>query len=277
MPDSGRQYISLQEAAQYCGYSQEYLSLRARQGKLKAVKIGRNWVTTKEWVQGYEKKVKEYNNQLRAEELAVSKQKAQEFKLPELKLSFFKNLAFGKNLVSSFARNKQFLKPALGLSLVFVLVIGGIAMSRELVNGFNHFVFEATPYLKNIVADVSDGANDLINNPEIKENAKQTINTVGEYNQWLKYGFLNTSQKIVLGYSLSDDFVEKKIFSFAERLFSAPKAFANIFNDYFQREKYFSFKWKLPKIEIPEFKLSEVQLPKFLKVELPKFSLPKIN
>ena len=59
MPDSGRQYISLQEAAQYCGYSQEYLSLRARQGKLKAVKIGRNWVTTKEWVQGYEKKVKE--------------------------------------------------------------------------------------------------------------------------------------------------------------------------------------------------------------------------
>ncbi len=46
-------YISLQEATKYCNYSQEYLSLRARQGKLKAIKIGRNWVTTKKWVKEY--------------------------------------------------------------------------------------------------------------------------------------------------------------------------------------------------------------------------------
>jgi hypothetical protein len=46
-------YISLQEATQYCGYTQEYLSLRARQGKLKAVKFGRNWVTKKEWLDEY--------------------------------------------------------------------------------------------------------------------------------------------------------------------------------------------------------------------------------
>ncbi|MDD4990265.1 MAG: hypothetical protein PHW31_03050, partial [Candidatus Pacebacteria bacterium] len=50
----GQKYISLQEAAQYSEiYSQEYLSLRARQGKLKAIKFGRNWVTTKEWVDKY--------------------------------------------------------------------------------------------------------------------------------------------------------------------------------------------------------------------------------
>jgi len=47
------QYISLQEATKYCNYSQEYLSLRARQRKLKAVKIGRNWVTKKEWIEEY--------------------------------------------------------------------------------------------------------------------------------------------------------------------------------------------------------------------------------
>jgi len=46
-------YISLQEATKYCNYSQEYLSLRARQGKLKAEKIGRNWVTKKEWIVKY--------------------------------------------------------------------------------------------------------------------------------------------------------------------------------------------------------------------------------
>lgn len=46
-------YISLQQASEYCSYSQEYLSLRARQKKLKAKKIGRNWVTTKEWLDEY--------------------------------------------------------------------------------------------------------------------------------------------------------------------------------------------------------------------------------
>ncbi len=46
-------YISLQEATKYCDYSQEYLSLRARQGKLKAIKFGRNWVTKKEWLDEY--------------------------------------------------------------------------------------------------------------------------------------------------------------------------------------------------------------------------------
>ena len=42
--------ISLQDASVYSGYSQKYLNLRARQGKLKAFKAGRNWMTSKEWV-----------------------------------------------------------------------------------------------------------------------------------------------------------------------------------------------------------------------------------
>ncbi|MBU4082825.1 hypothetical protein KKB98_02695, partial [Patescibacteria group bacterium] len=46
-------YISLKEASELCSYSQDYLSLRARQGKLKAAKMGRNWVTRKEWVKEY--------------------------------------------------------------------------------------------------------------------------------------------------------------------------------------------------------------------------------
>jgi len=47
------EYITLAEASKLCAYSQEYLSLRARQGKLGAVKKGRNWVTTKEWLWEY--------------------------------------------------------------------------------------------------------------------------------------------------------------------------------------------------------------------------------
>ena len=53
-------YVSLAEAAKHSSYSQDYLSLRARQGKLKAVKQGRNWVTKKEWVKEYEKENSEY-------------------------------------------------------------------------------------------------------------------------------------------------------------------------------------------------------------------------
>ena len=46
-------YIRLKEAAKYCKYSMEYLSLLARTGKLPAVKIQRNWMTTIEAVEEY--------------------------------------------------------------------------------------------------------------------------------------------------------------------------------------------------------------------------------
>ncbi len=58
-------YISLTEAANLCDYSQEYLSLRARQGKLQATKLGRNWVTTPAWLYRYLQSVEEARIQQR--------------------------------------------------------------------------------------------------------------------------------------------------------------------------------------------------------------------
>lgn len=46
-------FIPLSEAAQGSPYSQEYLSLLVRKGRLKGKKIGRNWYTTREIVQSY--------------------------------------------------------------------------------------------------------------------------------------------------------------------------------------------------------------------------------
>lgn len=46
-------YISLSEATKYCPYSQEYLSLIARRGKLNAVKFQRNWMTTRDAIKEY--------------------------------------------------------------------------------------------------------------------------------------------------------------------------------------------------------------------------------
>lgn len=51
------EYISLKKATEYCNYSADYLKLRARQGKLKAVKLGRNWFTTRKWLEDYENQV----------------------------------------------------------------------------------------------------------------------------------------------------------------------------------------------------------------------------
>src|SRR3989338_11523354 len=62
--DNKSDFISLQEASQYCGYSQEYLSLRARQKKLKATKRGRNWATTREWLEEYVQQSESYKAKL---------------------------------------------------------------------------------------------------------------------------------------------------------------------------------------------------------------------
>ncbi len=47
------EWISLREASEGSPYSQEYLSLLARTGRLEALRRGRNWVTTRQAVETY--------------------------------------------------------------------------------------------------------------------------------------------------------------------------------------------------------------------------------
>ncbi len=62
-------YISLVEAAKISPYSEPYLRLRARQGKLKSIKIGRKWMTTAEWLQDYSRRVQDWNDKIKAKQL----------------------------------------------------------------------------------------------------------------------------------------------------------------------------------------------------------------
>jgi Fic family protein len=55
-PEDKYGYISLKEATKLCGYGLEYLSYLARTGKLDAVKMQRNWMTTHEAVMDYVEK-----------------------------------------------------------------------------------------------------------------------------------------------------------------------------------------------------------------------------
>jgi Fic family protein len=51
------EWIPLREAAQGTPYSQEYLSLLARKGRLEAIKRGRVWMTTRRAVAAYRQSV----------------------------------------------------------------------------------------------------------------------------------------------------------------------------------------------------------------------------
>lgn len=50
------EFITLAEATKYCDYGQEYLSKLAKEGRLDAHKLKRNWVTTKSAVEEYAKR-----------------------------------------------------------------------------------------------------------------------------------------------------------------------------------------------------------------------------
>lgn len=51
------EWIPLQDAARGTPYSQEYLSLLARLGRLDAIKVGRVWHTTRAALEAYRKSV----------------------------------------------------------------------------------------------------------------------------------------------------------------------------------------------------------------------------
>jgi Fic family protein len=55
---ANEQWIPLAQAAEGTSYTQEYLSLLARQGRIEAIKRGRNWFTTRKAVKAYQDSVK---------------------------------------------------------------------------------------------------------------------------------------------------------------------------------------------------------------------------
>lgn len=56
--------ISMTQAAEMTPYTAEYLSLLARRGKIRAVKISRDWLTTKEEVAFYLRKQQEKHKKI---------------------------------------------------------------------------------------------------------------------------------------------------------------------------------------------------------------------
>ena len=160
-------YISLQEATRYSPYSQEYLSLRARSGKLKALKIGRNWVTTREWLEEYLKKVEDYTINHRHDENRLISSFVQP---PEnLPVGELPDMVGGKRIFNPV--NFQ-VRTSVIFALAFILLLAGSVFGKEaLLDTFekvdsyvqqtaklgDEFIFANADKLSQGISDVSTG------------------------------------------------------------------------------------------------------------------------
>ncbi|MDP3093705.1 MAG: hypothetical protein Q8N16_02980 [bacterium] len=244
------QYISLQEATKYCHYSQEYLSLRARRGKIKAIKVGRNWVTTKDWVQEYVRQTQSYSEYVQginAGEISVQpkEQKLAELKLPSQFPSVLAKSAFILGLVSVF------------------IIIGGIAASKV------DFKEAFSETLANVSQNLSA--------PALKNSAKNVGADIGEYGNWLEDGVFGPVRKIAFAYSRANDYVEEKLIFLGEKAISVTKVFVRSFKQLSFAEEDLGFEWRLPKIRLPKIELPKIDTSIITRIRLPevRFALPK--
>src|SRR3989344_6542721 len=75
------EYIPLSEAGKILNTSRDYMNVLVRRGKLRAVKLGRNWVTTREWIGEYRNGFPPKADQPWAENIS----KFQDLKIPKFK------------------------------------------------------------------------------------------------------------------------------------------------------------------------------------------------
>ncbi|MBI2624796.1 MAG: hypothetical protein HYW70_00450 [Candidatus Nealsonbacteria bacterium] len=151
-----KNYISLQNATKLCNYSQEYLSLRARQGKLKAIKLGRNWVTKKEWLEGYIKTAESYKEWLNG---------MINFRQPPA------NLPIGELKVFKDSKSFTVFLPALAFISAAVLIFAGTVFGKSVLQ---HVYSDILPHLSSGLAVAN-----------AKEAFSGTKELLAEYIKWV--------------------------------------------------------------------------------------------
>src|SRR3990167_7024399 len=160
-------YIPLAEAASYVPYSQDYLSLLARKGKLHAKKIGRNWHTTVEAVLEYHKNQKQFVSdntsdfvsdqtpqladyvppesfqdekvEIRNVEQKNNEQVSSDNELLKIKGNYFRRIKIFSGISSSSSK-------IVLASVMLFIIFGGVKLSfaDELVAGIKNFFKDAT-------------------------------------------------------------------------------------------------------------------------------------
>ncbi|OGZ18691.1 MAG: hypothetical protein A2175_00150 [Candidatus Nealsonbacteria bacterium RBG_13_42_11] len=202
-----KKYLSLQEAGQFCEYSQEYLSLRARQGKLKAVKFGRNWVTTKEWLEEYLGKAQEYNNKLNYilenNKFVPPPANLPVFKVPVLRFGFVVALVFCLITASGVFGKSSFQGAFEKLDPYVHNINQGIGQATNLVlqdfgQSFKNVYEDFSPVLAEFSENFDRGLA-----KELEITTPQSANIGG--------AIKNFSQAIAKTYNAANEFIENKL------------------------------------------------------------------
>ena len=200
-------YITLGEATKYCDYSQDYLSLRARQGKLRAVKFGKKWMTKRDWLYEY---LKKHKNALRPHK-------------DEL-----------QPLISSYAPKAPIARLIFLSALVFVLLVASISIRKylpdpylikisEQSNKLLSFsvlpIMEGFPILKDIRGSIKENLSFF---KDFTKGVSERYITANDFvdkkpdNVWQKINnfFVKTYQSITrsLSFSLTDNLLTEDVF-----------------------------------------------------------------
>lgn len=168
--------ISLREAVNYCSYSQEYLSLRARNGKLKSIKIGRAWMTTREWLDEYIGRVEKYkeeldkkhNNKINLSSVVVEKVSAKKIappiELPTIESDYEKKeLVFNEFPSYCYKPKKSFLNFSLLYFFALIAVSISMVFSQPIFNSVSNDAMGAAVFTGSAVDVILDlGANSLL-------------------------------------------------------------------------------------------------------------------
>ncbi|SRR6056297_1494983 len=208
MSEKEANYISLKEATKYCQYSQEYLSLRARQGKLKATKIGRNWATTKEWVKEYEKRMEAYK---KGEEYNPKKKKKKKEKKKDKKIKSAKR----------YFNLKDYLVLLLS-GVIIGIVISSLVINLILIYNFSGLGLEAQKNIQKEGAEFGKRINQLSYeaNKVSFNNLKILQDEIKDKNRKLKKGLSYAG-------SVFENIITRKTYQVASKVGKIELAFDN--------------------------------------------------
>ena len=189
MHKDNSQYISLKQASNFSDYSQDYLSLRARQGKLKAVKLGRNWVTKKEWLEEYTNNAEEYK-----EEHNDNNDK--------------KNInRYNGNRISDTQKNNRdftYKRPVLSHAIIAVAILVFILFSGGVAFGYysNSILKPLSSVVGSVITSIDLGVNETvkdISESKVFEYTSKSIKYAFEYvDEYIEYLLKTESSQYVI-------------------------------------------------------------------------------
>ena len=196
--------------------------MRAKQGKLKAVKFGRNWVTKKEWLAEYFQNVENYNNNVKdnqkIKKSAVPPSGLPVEKMPVLRFGFVAALAFVlmvTSVVSGKTPFQNFYDQASPLAIEFTENFDkGAALTiqkskTELlsieVKVKKRIGFSSPVKIQDLAEDISNSfANVGVQTAEVG-------GMFGNYGQWISGQVSELRENTVLVYSVANDFIENQL------------------------------------------------------------------